>query len=106
MQVTYENVGNTFFSVLLRETSDRSPSGTRTTLANSAVMLAPGGQQTISTTTKGYYLEVLCTGTTEGQLRMQIDSQRQWNQLAFDRLDSYQYNKLWQAKEVPGAYTP
>lgn len=100
--VTFENVGNTQFSVLLRETDDRSISGTRYTVLP-AVSLAPGGQDTKTLTNRRPYLEVFCTGTTTGQLRMQIDSQRTWNQLGFDRTDPYYPTSLYQGKTSPSA---
>ncbi len=103
MLVTYENVGNTYFTVLLRETTDRSISGVRTTLPGTEQMLCPGGQVTLSATNKARYLEVYCSGTTTGQLRMQIDSQRQWVEMAFDKTETTFYpTSLWQAKEQPG----
>lgn len=95
MLVTYKNVGNTFFAVRLQETSDRSVSGVRTVLPGTEVVMCPGGQATFLSTNKARYLEVFCTGTTTGSLRMQIDSQRQWNVMAFDKIDD---NKL-----VPGS---
>lgn len=102
MLVTFENVGNTAFSVILRETDDRSTSGTRYNLG-SAVSLAPGGQDTKLYANRRPYLEVYCNGTTSGQLRLQIDSQRTWNQLGFDRTDPYYPTSLYQGKTSPGA---
>jgi hypothetical protein len=99
--VTFENVGNTQFSVLLRETDDRSVSGTRYNLMG-AVAVVPGGQKTSSITNRRPYMELYCTGTTTGNLRMQIDSQRQWNELGFAKDDPYYPPQLFQAKEVPG----
>lgn len=104
--VTFENVGNTIFTVQLNETSDRSTAGVRTALTNSSTYLVPGGQQTKHLQSHEKYLEVYCSGTTAGQLRMQIDSQRQWVELGFDRQDIVSTvgypPALWQAKEVPG----
>lgn len=108
MMVTFENVGNTQFSVVLNETSDRSTSGTRTRLTGftgTAVALVPGGQQTLLLSGHQTYTEVYCTGTTTGQLRMQIDSQRRWTEMGFDRLDPFYPPQLWQAKETPGPLT-
>lgn len=101
MQVTFENVGGTAFSVLLRETDDRSISGTRYSLT-AETMIVPGGQLTVSTGGRLPYLEVYCTGTTTGNLRMQIESQRQWRELGFDRTDPFYPAELSQAKEYPG----
>ena len=102
MMVTFENVGNTFFSVHLRETSDRSISGTRYNLTTIPVYLVPGGQQTQLLSGKRSFLEVYCTGTTTGNLRMQIDSQRRWSELGFSKDDPYYPTQLWQAKVIPG----
>lgn len=100
MLVTFENVGNTQISVVLQETDDRTVSGTRYALANA--YLAPGGRDTQLVQGHLRYLEVYCSGTTTGELRMQIDSQRQWNQLAFSRDDPYYPPSLYQAKTFPG----
>jgi len=101
MLVTYENVGGTAFTVQLRETADRSVSGTRYTLGT-PVYLVPAGQDTRTYQCKQPYLEVLCTGTTTGQLRMQIDSQRKWDQMGFSKDDPFYAPQLFQAKAVPG----
>lgn len=105
MLVTFENVGNTYFSVHLRETDDRSVSGTRYNLTATPVYLVPGGQQTQTLSGKRPYMEVYCTGTTSGQLRMQIDSQRRWNELGFAKDDPYYPPQLFQAKTIPGPLT-
>lgn len=101
MLVTFENVGNTQFSVVLRETDDRSVSGIRYTLASSTVV--PGGRDTQLVNGRMRYLEVFCSGTTTGNLRMQIDAQRTWNQLGFSRDDSYYPTSLYQGKTSPSA---
>ena len=105
MLATFENVGNTAFSVVLNETDDRTISGTRTALSGftgTAAYLVPGGQQTLLL--NGYHLftEVYCTGTTTGNLRLQIDSQRKFVELGFDRIDPFYPQSLWIAGEVPG----
>ena len=108
MAVTFENVGNTAFSVVLNETDDRSVSGTRTALVGftgTAAFLVPGGQQYLLLNGHQKYLEVFCTGTTDGALRMQIDSQRKWTEMGYDRSDPFFPPALWQAKEVPGPLT-
>lgn len=105
MLVTFENVGNTYFSVNLRETDDRSISGTRYNLNATPVYLCPGGQQTQTLSGKRDYLEVYCTGTTTGQLRMQIDSQRRWTEMGFGKDDPFYPPQLWQATVLPGPLT-
>lgn len=104
MLVTFENVGGTAFSVQLRETDDRSVSGVRYSLG-SEVYLVPAGQTTATITGRRPYLEVYCTGTTTGQLRMQIDSQRKWNELGFAKDDPFYPPQLFQAKAVPGPFS-
>lgn len=109
MLVTFENVGNTYFSVKLRETDDRSVSGTRYDLTT-ALALVPGGQKTQTVSGVRPYLEVYCTSTTSngtnfypgGNLRMQIDSQRRWSEMGFSKDDPFYPPQLFQAKEVPG----
>lgn len=101
MMVTFENVGNVQFSVLLQETDDRSSSGTRYPLM-SAVPLVAGAQSTHYVSGKLPYVEVYCSGTTEGILRMQIDSQRRFTEMGFDRLDPFYPPQLWQARTYPG----
>jgi phage tail sheath protein FI len=111
MLVTLENTGVNATTVSLRETSDRSISGTRYTIMN-AVTLVPGGQST-QLVNKGYlpYVELYCTGsdTTNGQtqsnIRMQIDSRRQWTEMGFAKDDPFYPPQLFQAKEVPGPLT-
>lgn len=102
--VIYENVGNTWFSVVMQTTDDRSISGVRTQIAATAASVCPGGMINVLGSTKARYLEVLCTGTTTGQLRMQMESQRQWLKLGFDKVDDATFypTSLWQAKEYPG----
>ena len=111
MMVTLENTGRNQTSVLLRETSDRSISGTRYTVMP-AVTLVPGGK-TFHFVSKGYlsYLELYCSGSdsTTGQsfsdVRMQIDSLRRWTEMGFDKNDPFYPPQLFQAKEVPGPLT-
>lgn len=107
LAITYENVGNTWFSVVCQATDDRSISGVRTVIPGTAAMLCPGGQAVASGYTKNKYLEVFCTGTTSGNLRMQIESQRQWVELGFDKVDDATFypTSLWRAKEYPGPVT-
>ncbi len=104
MLVTLENVGDLQFNVLLRETDDRSISGTRYTVMN-AVSLVPGGQSTQLVDGRRPYLEVYCTGTTTGQLRMQLDGQRKWDVLGFAKDDPFYPPQLFQGSAVPGPTT-
>lgn len=103
MQVTLENDGPNWIAVQLRETADRTSAGTRYNLGAEQV-LAPGGMKSLQIAGSSQkYLEILCTGTTTGHLRAQIDSQRKWVETAFDRADTDYPKSLWQAYAVPGA---
>ena len=105
MSCLFENTGQTTFSVVLNETDDRSASGTRYPLvgfSGTAAYLRPGGQKTVNLQGRRKFLEVYCTGTTTGELRLQIESQRQWTEMGMDRTDPFYPPSLWQAKEVPG----
>jgi hypothetical protein len=101
---TYENVGNTWFAVLLQECDDRSISGVRLPIGASAASLCPGGQTVVTGYTSHHFLEVWCTGTTTGNLRMQFESQRQYTEMGFDKVDDATFypTSLWQATEYPG----
>lgn len=102
MWVTFENIGGTQFAINLNETSDRSSSGVRYPLNGSPINLVPGGMTTQLLGGVRSFLEVYCTGTTTGELRMQIESQRRWSELGFDKTDPYYPPQLWQAKVYPG----
>lgn len=106
--VLIENTGGNTTTVSLRETDDRSISGTRYTIMN-AVTIVPGGQ-VMENVTKGYlpFLELYCsgsdatTGQTQSSIRMQIEGVRRWNEMGFAKDDPYYPPQLFQAKEVPG----
>lgn len=103
MLVTLENTGINTTAISLQETSDRSVSGTRYTIMN-AVTVVPGGQTT-QFVNQGYlpFLELYCSGTNgDSTVRMQIDSQRRWTEMGFDKFDPFYPPQLFQAKEVPG----
>lgn len=103
VQATFQNVGNTWIEVQLRETSDASITGTRYNLGD-AVMLCPGGHAVKQMTFgKRKYLEVLCTGTTTGALKLELDSQARWTEMGFAKDDPYFATSLWQAKAYPTA---
>lgn len=105
MSVTFENVGNTAFSVLLRQTTDRSTSGSRVNVI-SGITLAAGGRRTVAASTAYQeFLEVYCNGGGPGNLRLQIESQREWQQMGFDKTADLTFypTSLWQAKPTPVA---
>lgn len=105
---TFENVGNTYFSVLLRETDDRSVSGARTILpgfVGTAAYLVPGGEVALALDSRHTFIEVYCTGTTTGNLRLQLESQRRWTEMGFSKDDPFYPPQLFQAKTIPGPLT-
>ena len=105
MMVTIENTGARGVFVQLRETTDRSISGTRYNVI-SGIYVVPGGRS-VQTTQNAYqeYLELYCTDAGPSQVRMQIASQRRWAEMGFDKeADSTFYPpQLWQAAPVPTA---
>jgi hypothetical protein len=98
---TIENTGANATTVEIRETDDRTVSGVRT-LVVSGVSLVPGGQVTVTGTPNSYFMELACTGT-EGvsAIRMQIESQREWRSLGFDKTDPFYPPQLWQGRPLP-----
>ncbi len=103
MLLTFENVGNTIFSVSLRETSDSSISGTRIDLI-SGLSLAVGGHAVKTVVNKRDYLEIYGVHNS-GNLRLGIESLRRWDQLGFDdQTDATFYPKeLYQGRARPTA---
>lgn len=115
MMVTFENLGNTAVGVKLAQTNDRSISGTRIDVI-SGVTLVAGGRKTVSSDGAFQsYLELYCTSGGPSTIRMQIESQRQWAELGFDKqADSTFYPpQLWRnsraypnSTQVPSQITP
>jgi hypothetical protein len=117
ISVLIENVGNTYVEVKLRQTNDRSISGTRIDVI-SGLQLQPGGRRYVTSTSPFQkYLELFCYGPSQrvGQIRMQIESLREWNQCGFDKVadQTFYPPQLWQAEtaypeatELPSAITP
>lgn len=100
---TLENVGPNPTVIEITETDDRTVSGVRT-LVVSGTPLVPGGQTTVTGSPNSYFMEVRCTGTNgDSQLRMQIESQREWRSLGFDKTDPFYPPQLWQARPLPPA---
>lgn len=100
--VTMESAstGTNYTVLQMQQTNDRI-SGPRSNLG-SAVVLVSGGQQTFTIQPIQSFLEVRCTSGGPTNLRMQIDAQRKWDRLAFDKTDPFVAPQLFQAKEVPG----
>lgn len=117
INVVIQNVGNTYVEVKLQQTNDRSVSGVRIDVV-SGLQLQPGGRRHFSTTAPFQkYLELYCYGQSGavGQIRMQINSLRQWEECGFDKVaDQTLYPpQLWQARTaypqattLPGTVPP
>jgi hypothetical protein len=110
INVVMENMGNTYVEVKLRQTNDRSVSGVRIDVI-SGLQLQPGGRRFVTSTSPFQrYLELFCYGPSAGvgQVRMQIESLREWNECGFDKVsDATIYPpQLWQARTAyPAAIT-
>ena len=89
----FENASSTSFTLQMRQTDDRSVSGTRINVGD-ALTIVPGGRTTATLTPWQTYLETQCTGGS-GNLRAQLTSQIKWEQLAFDKTDSFYPPQLW-----------
>jgi len=85
--VTAENVGNTPFNLALTQTTDRTVSGTRTSLLAST-QIVPKGTIVRTMTVSAPFVEVSSTSGS-GMLRMQLQSLLQWDLLAFGKDDPY-----------------
>lgn len=115
MMVTFENVGNTAVALKLSQTNDRSISGTRIDVISGVIVVA-GGRKTVSSEgARMAYLELYCTDGGPSNVRLQIESQRQWAELGFDKqADSTFYPpQLWRnsraypnSTQVPSEITP
>lgn len=107
VMVTFENLGNTAVGVKLRQTNDRSISGTRIDVISGITLVAGGRKTSTSTSPFQTYLELYCYEGGPSNIRMQIESQRQWNELGFDKVaDSTFYPPtLWQARTAYPAST-
>ena len=110
-QVLLENVSRTSFTVQLKMTnqsdspgndSDSVPTGTRTNVG-SAVALVPGGHKTINVAPYQQFLEVYGTAGGPGFLRMQLNSQTRWDEMAFDKIDTTYPAVLRDVKPTPEA---
>jgi hypothetical protein len=103
MMVTFENVGGTLCAVKLRQTQDRTISGARVDVV-SGISLVPGGHRVVPTNAAYMkYLELYCYSGGPSQLRIQIESLRQWGQMGFDKVaDATFYPpQLWEASPTP-----
>jgi hypothetical protein len=115
VMVTFENLGNTAVGVKLRQTNDRSISGTRIDVISGINLVAGGRMTQTSTAPFQKYLELYCYSGGPTNIRMQIESQRQWAELGFDKVadQTFYPPSLWQASTaypaattLPSAVTP
>jgi len=91
-QFTFENVGETAFTLQLKEVDDRV-SGTRSNLGNTLALVV-GGHATVNLTPTKKFLEIACT-TGNGELRLQVASTVRWDVLAFAKDDVLYPRSLW-----------
>ena len=110
-QVTLHNTGSTTFTVQLKQStvtdppgtdSNSVPTGTRLNVG-SAVALVPGGTKTLNVVAYQDFLEVYGTANGPGYLRMQIAGRVQWNEMAFDKIDTLYPAVLRDVIPVPEA---
>jgi hypothetical protein len=95
MRVMYENLSNGTVAFVLQACDDRSISGARTILANLGAVAGGHGVQNV--TTKQSFLEVKgVLGTAN--LRIEIDSIRQWNEMGFAKDDPFVAPQLFQMR--------
>lgn len=95
VRVVYENTSNGTLAFVLQATDDRSISGARTVLAN--IGAAPGGHGVQTVTTKQSYIEVRGL-QGPANLRLEIESLRQWAEMGFAKDDPFYPPNLFQAK--------
>lgn len=100
-QVTANNDGTTAFTFKLRSTDDISATGTRTDVSSS-IALVPGGETVVNIAPSQRVLEVYCTAGA-GNLRMSLVAKRRYQEMAFDRLDTFFPQTATQAKPTPVA---
>lgn len=107
VMVTFENVGGVAVGVKLQQTNDRSISGARVDVV-SGIDLVIGGRKTITTTAPFQrYLELYCYSGGPSNIRMQIESMRQWAELGFDKVadQTFYPPQLWQERRAYPAST-
>lgn len=100
-QITVQNTGATAFTFKLLQTNDPSTTGTRVD-ASSAIALVPGGEKTVNIQPDKRVLEIYGTSGT-GNLRMSLVSKTRYNEMAFDRTDTFFPQAITQARPTPSA---
>lgn len=104
VQVLLENTGTASVTLQLYQANvydatSVSPTRDATTLG-AAKVVVPGGRVTYSVVLTKRYLEVKCTAGGPSNVRLQLSSMVEFQQLGFDRIkdDSIYPKELWQAK--------
>lgn len=100
IQGVFENTGTSNFTLQMRQTDDRSVSGTRTDIG-AALNIVPGGRRTVTFSPWQSYLETYCTAGG-GQVKAQLSSKIKWEQMAFDKLDTFYPPQIWQVDSEEG----
>lgn len=98
-RVIATNVGSTTVAFQLKQASDISATGTRTSVGP-AISLVPGGRKGFDLVPWLPYLEV--HGTATGNVLIQIDSQTKWEEMAFDKVDTFYPPQLYQQPPKAG----
>jgi hypothetical protein len=83
---------------LVNQTLDNGPSGTRTALTPQ-YGLVPGGRTTFTFFVNQPFIEINCVGG-QGNIRAQIDSRLKWEEMAYDKVDTFFAPQLWNKKYV------
>ena len=100
-QLTVQNTGSTAFTFKVLQTNDASATGTRTD-ASSAIALVPGGEQVVNIAPTKKVLEIYGTSGT-GNLRMSLVSKTRYQEMAFDKKDTFFPQAISQARPTPTA---
>ncbi len=87
---------NIYFQV--QQTLDDGPSGVRTGISNE-YGIVPGGRQTIEFWVNQPFIEIKCTGGG-GNIRAQIDSRLKWEEMAYDKSDTFFAPQLYNQKFI------
>lgn len=105
MMVTIKNTGANAVSLKLRQTTDSSISGTRIDVVSGIVLVVDGHRTVTTTGCFQSFLELFCYAGGPSSVRMQIDSQRKWEHMGFDKVNDATFypSSLWSAKSYPAA---
>jgi hypothetical protein len=87
---------NIYFQV--NQTLDDGPSGVRTSITGQ-VGLVPCGRQTVSFFVNQPIIEITCVGG-KGNIRAQIESRLKWEEMAYDKSDTFFAPQLYNQKFI------